>query len=207
VFQAAAIEFAARGFDGAKVDRIAARARLNKAMLYYHFHSKAALYREVLGDMFASTARAVRAVRAAGGPPEAQLAGFIEAIAREGQARGHFPAIWLREIAEGGRHLDEPVVAHVRSVLVTLGEILDEGRRARVFRAVPPFVAQVGIVGPLLLFMASAPIRERFGRRGVPAIAAAPARAMVEYVKVMTLAAVRAGRTAPAAAGQGRTRA
>ena len=33
VFRAAAEEFAARGFDGAKVDRIAARARLNKAML------------------------------------------------------------------------------------------------------------------------------------------------------------------------------
>ena len=45
-------EFAARGFDGAKVDRIAARARVNKAMLYYHFGSKAALYLAILREQF-----------------------------------------------------------------------------------------------------------------------------------------------------------
>ena len=45
---AAAAEFAMRGFEGAKVDRIAKHARVNKAMLYYHFTSKAALYREIL---------------------------------------------------------------------------------------------------------------------------------------------------------------
>ena len=40
---AAAAEFAARGFAGASVDRIARAARVNKAMIYYHFRSKAAL--------------------------------------------------------------------------------------------------------------------------------------------------------------------
>ncbi|HEV3484574.1 MAG TPA: TetR/AcrR family transcriptional regulator, partial [Vicinamibacterales bacterium] len=49
---AAAAEFAARGFAGANVDRIARAARVNKAMIYYHFKSKAALYREILQDMF-----------------------------------------------------------------------------------------------------------------------------------------------------------
>ena len=49
---AAAAEFAARGFAGANVDRIARAARVNKAMIYYHFKSKAALYREILRDMF-----------------------------------------------------------------------------------------------------------------------------------------------------------
>ena len=34
---AAAAEFAARGFAGASVDRIARAARVNKAMIYYHF--------------------------------------------------------------------------------------------------------------------------------------------------------------------------
>ena len=73
---AAAQEFAARGYEGAKVDRIAARARLNKAMLYYHFHNKAALYREILRDVFGAAAAAVEAVREAGGAPEA-LAGSM----------------------------------------------------------------------------------------------------------------------------------
>ena len=43
-------EFAARGFDGAGVDRIARRARVNKAMIYYHFGSKLSLYRAVLRE-------------------------------------------------------------------------------------------------------------------------------------------------------------
>ncbi|HXT27923.1 MAG TPA: helix-turn-helix domain-containing protein, partial [Vicinamibacterales bacterium] len=48
VFAAAAAEFAARGYAGANVDRIARAARLNKAMIYYHFKSKGDLYREIL---------------------------------------------------------------------------------------------------------------------------------------------------------------
>ncbi len=54
---AAVAEFAARGFDGAKVDRIASRARVNKAMLYYHFHNKAALYLTILREQFGALAR------------------------------------------------------------------------------------------------------------------------------------------------------
>ena len=59
---AAAAEFAAHGFAGGNVDRIARAARVNKAMIYYHFHSKAALYREILGDMFRAVCARVRVV-------------------------------------------------------------------------------------------------------------------------------------------------
>src|SRR5258708_29863028 len=88
---AAAQEFAARGFDGAKVDRIAARARVNKAMLYYHFKHKAALYREVLRDVFGAAAAAVEAVPDRGGAPELQLRAFIAAIAGGAVTPPHFP--------------------------------------------------------------------------------------------------------------------
>src|SRR6186997_938790 len=91
---AAAAEFAARGFDGAKVDRIAATARINKAMIYYHFKSKANLYREVLRDVFGAVAAAVVTVRDAGGPADVQLRAFIRALANASVSRPHFPAIW-----------------------------------------------------------------------------------------------------------------
>ena len=197
VFRAAAVEFAARGFDGAKVDRIAARARLNKAMLYYHFPNKAALYREVLVDMLASTAAATRAARAAGGAPQAQLAAFIRAIAREGEARPHFPPMWLREVAEGGRHIDESVILHFRSVLATLGEILEQGRRARVFGPAHPFLTQLGIVGPLLLFLASAPIRRKFAPRVGLALPPVDIETMIAHVEHMTVGALTVNTHAP----------
>lgn len=48
ILDAALDEFAAKGLDGARVDAIAARAGVNKRMLYYYFGSKDDLYRAVL---------------------------------------------------------------------------------------------------------------------------------------------------------------
>ncbi|HEY4658422.1 MAG TPA: helix-turn-helix domain-containing protein, partial [Gemmatimonadaceae bacterium] len=41
-------EFSDKGFAGARVDRIARRARINKRMLYHYFGNKAHLFREIL---------------------------------------------------------------------------------------------------------------------------------------------------------------
>src|SRR3954452_18479885 len=91
VFDAAAAEFAARGYAGANVDRIARRAGVNKAMIYYHFRSKAALYREILHDMLDAVAGRVRAIAASAAPPDDKIRAYVEAIASEGEARPHFP--------------------------------------------------------------------------------------------------------------------
>ena len=164
VWSAAATEFAARGFDGAKVDRIAASARVNKAMIYYHFKSKAGLFNAILHDTFASIAEAVRGVRASGGSPEVQLRAYVQAIAGVAVDRPFFPPIWLREVAEGGRHLDPAVAVHFREVLKMLGEILRDGTAAGTMRPVNPFLVQLGLVGPLTLFIASRPLRDKFAR-------------------------------------------
>lgn len=48
ILEAAFIEFAAQGFAGARVDKIARRASINKRMLYHYFGDKEELFREVL---------------------------------------------------------------------------------------------------------------------------------------------------------------
>ena len=115
---AAREEFAARGFDGAKVDRITRRARVNKAMLYYHFHNKKELYLAILLEQFRAVANAVAAVKEEGGTPEDRLRRYIDTIATVALARPHFPPMWLREIAEGGRHLDASVLVEPASAIV-----------------------------------------------------------------------------------------
>src|SRR6186997_1138944 len=95
IFRAACAEFAARGFAGANVDRIAAAAGVNKAMIYYHFKSKAALYREILNDMFAAVAARLDAMASEQQTPQGKIRSFVEAIAREAEARPHFPPIWF----------------------------------------------------------------------------------------------------------------
>jgi AcrR family transcriptional regulator len=193
---AAAEEFAALGFDGAKVDRIAARARVNKAMLYYHFTNKAALYREVLRDVFGAAADAVEDASTGEGDPEQRLRAFIAAIANSAISRPYFPSIWLREMAEGGRHLDDPVVAQMRRVVESLMAILAAGRRTGRFRDVPPLIAQMGIVGPLLLFAASAPARERMRERTLLPLTGVTREQVIEYVQAATTAALSPQRAA-----------
>ena len=50
ILRAATVLFAAKGPDATRVDEIAARAGVNKRMLYHYFGSKKSLYLSVLGD-------------------------------------------------------------------------------------------------------------------------------------------------------------
>ena len=56
ILDAAAQAFAAAGFEGARIDDIAHRAGVNKAMIYYHIGDKKALYTRVLHDVFGDAA-------------------------------------------------------------------------------------------------------------------------------------------------------
>ncbi|WP_346432607.1 TetR/AcrR family transcriptional regulator [Pseudohoeflea coraliihabitans] len=48
ILAAAQMEFARKGYDGARVDAIVQRARISKNLLYHHFRSKEELYIRVL---------------------------------------------------------------------------------------------------------------------------------------------------------------
>ena len=191
---AAATEFAARGFAGANVDRIARAARVNKAMIYYHFKSKAALYREILRDMFEAVAVRVDEASRTDARAEDKIRAFVEAIATEAEARPHFPPIWFREIAENGTHLDAPTMAHMRRVIGALGRILREGADAGRFQKVNPLLVHAGVVGPLLLYFASGQLRLRLERGGIPGAATVSRDEVVAHVQRLALMAVE-GRT------------
>jgi AcrR family transcriptional regulator len=183
---AAAAEFAARGFAGASVDRIARAARVNKAMIYYHFKSKAALYREILQDVFAGVARRVSDTARSAAPPADKVRSFVEAIAIEAEAP-HFSPMWLREIAEGGPHLDTATVGHMAAVIRTLAAIIAEGVAANEFRPIHPVLLQAGIVGPILMYFGSAGIRRRLERGGVKGAGGLERDAVVAHVQRVTL--------------------
>ncbi len=186
---AAAADFAARGFSGASVDRIARQARVNKAMIYYHFHSKAALYQEILRDMFEAVARRVGDVARDTADPADKIRGFVAAIATEAEARPHFPPIWFREIADAGRHLDARTTAEMARIIAALGGIIGEGVASRRFRPIPALLVHAGIVAPLLLYFASGDLRRRLERRGAHHI---QRREIISHVQRIALATLEA---------------
>lgn len=64
-------EFAAHGFSGARVERIARAADINKAMIFYYFSSKRILYRTLIKSALADLVpRILQAVMESGDPEQ-----------------------------------------------------------------------------------------------------------------------------------------
>ncbi|MEO8257612.1 MAG: TetR/AcrR family transcriptional regulator [Acidobacteriota bacterium] len=160
ILTAAALEFAERGFGGARVDRIARRARVNKAMIYYHFKSKQALYRRLLRDLFTLVGTRLQQIAAGAGSPGQKIDKAIAVFAEMIQQQAAVPAIMLREVAERGAHLDPETLAALTRVPRLIAAIVQEGVDAGVFRPVNPVFAHFTLFAPVLFYLAGAPIRQ-----------------------------------------------
>jgi AcrR family transcriptional regulator len=57
ILKAAEHEFAAKGIYGARIDEIAAKANINKRMIYEYFGNKEELYKTVLADVYTRLSR------------------------------------------------------------------------------------------------------------------------------------------------------
>ena len=165
ILAAAAVEFAARGYAGARVDQIARRARVNKAMLYYHFHSKQGLYRALLRDTFSRAGDRLQAIAASGAAPADQLDNAIEAIAAFVRQHQFFASIMLREIAENGAHLDSETLATLAAIPRAVGGIIQRGVEQGAFRPVHPLAAYFSMLAPMVVYLAGAPIRRQLSAR------------------------------------------
>ncbi len=184
IFDAAAAAFSARGFDGVGVDDIARKAKVNKAMIYYHFADKLALYREVVGDMMQTVGGVATEIAATELPPADKLDRFIEAFVHLADERPWFPTMLLREIAEGAPHLDLETLAKLRAIFAAFGRILNEGHAAGVFRAVQPILAYTSIVGPLLFNAARERVATEHGRADLPMFVEIPHADLIAHTQL-----------------------
>src|SRR6476659_1442065 len=77
ILQAAVREFAQEGVAGARTDAIARSAGVNKALLYYYFQDKEALYQAVLDQVFGGLRAEVHNALSRDLPPREKLAGYV----------------------------------------------------------------------------------------------------------------------------------
>ena len=184
IFQAAAHEFAQRGYDAAGVDRIADRARINKAMLYYHYGSKQGLYVEVLRDMFRAVGARTRAIAQGGGNADAKIDAWVLAIVEEAAARPWFPPIMLRELASGAAHIDAETFGMMNAVYTAVRDVIVQGQGEGTFREVDPLLTYLTILPTILIFFA----RQRIvaaQRKNTQGLAAAAPREVDEFIRHM----------------------
>ena len=185
IFQAAAVEFAEQGYEGAGVDRIAARARVNKAMLYYHFGSKRALYVEVLRDMFRAVGARARAIADGPGSAIEKLDTWIATIVAEAALRPWFPPMMLRELASGAPRFDPDTFSMMNAVFGAVRDVIAQGQREGTFRDVDPLLTHMTIMPPILIFFA----RQRVLARNPVVDGLAAPRDLDDFVRHMQAAA------------------
>jgi AcrR family transcriptional regulator len=161
ILAAAAEEFGALGFAATTVERIARRARVNKAMIYYHFPGKRALYAAIVREHFTPIVEKLAAIRAERGSPEVQLERLIETFVAAVDASKAFLPLFLREIAEGAVHLGAEELALLAGVFGAVRGVIADGTAARVFQPVHPGLAHFTLIAPVIMFRATAPVRER----------------------------------------------
>ena len=187
IFRAAAQEFAQRGYDAAGVDRIAAKARVNKAMIYYYFRSKQGLYVEVLRDMFRTVGARARAIADGQGQAEEKLDAWILTIVEEAADRPWFPPIMLRELASGGAHIDRETFGVLNGVYVAVRDVIVQGQREGTFREADPLLTYFTIMPAILIFFARQRVVARHKR--TQGLAAAAPRHIDEFIPHMQASA------------------
>lgn len=161
ILATAAEVFSKVGFDAARVDDIAERAGVNKAMLYYHVGDKQALYTAVLVETIDRAIAMLAPVAESDLPPTDRLNAIIDTLSRFGTSNPVLTPIVLREIASGGANLPDAMVLKMSSVFNVVARVLGEGVAAGEFRKTNPLLTHVTLVGSIMFLVASRAVRAR----------------------------------------------
>jgi TetR/AcrR family transcriptional regulator len=176
ILQAATECFAASGYDGTRIDEIAERAGVNKALLYYHVGDKQALYDAVLTSTIDRVLAALSEALAPELPPAGKFQAILETFARLGTENGVFIPVVMREIASGGAHMSDAMLLKMSSVFRIVAGVLAEGTASGDFRPTDPLLTHVSIVGSTMFLVASRRVRERVATiAGLPIVQHTPA--------------------------------
>jgi AcrR family transcriptional regulator len=150
ILTAATEEFAAFGLGGARVDRIAERAGINKRMLYYYFGQKEDLFLAVLERAYAKIRGEEQNLNLTQVEPTEAVRRLIEFTWNYYIENPSFPTLLNSENLHRARHLKRS--ARVRELhspfVATIADVLERGARSGIFRSgVDPIQFYISIAG------------------------------------------------------------
>lgn len=150
ILAAARGEFAEFGLGGARMDRIAERAGLNKRLIYYYFEDKEKLFEAVLEQAYLHIREAERELNLLDLKPADALRRLIEFTWNYYLDHPEFLTLLNSANLHKARHLQESQrVRQLNSPLVEmLAELLERGRKDGSFRGgIDPVQLYVSIAG------------------------------------------------------------
>jgi TetR/AcrR family transcriptional regulator len=153
------------------MDAIAAAAGVNKALLYYYFRSKDALYAAVLDEFFQRLrARIHRALDAQAGAGERLLLyarAHFDSVAESLYYARLFQTEMMSSGREGSPYLSHVVDEYIKPISLRVMGVLQEGIAAGEFRAVDPGQFAPSMVSSIIWYFVVAPVLRRL-RPGDP---------------------------------------
>ena len=189
---AARREFADSGLAGARVDEIAARAGVNKQLVYHYFGDKDALYLAVLEWVYEEIRAQERKLNLTGLPPRQAIRKLIESSFDHLAAHPDFILLLNDENRGGARHVrTSRRLEAMHSPLVNMvSKILSEGVRAGVFRkGINPVHLYISIAGLSYFFFSNTPTLSAIFGKDLASAAARSARR--KHVVDLVLQALR----------------
>jgi TetR/AcrR family transcriptional regulator len=161
ILKAAVSEFAEHGIAGARTDAIARAAHVNKALLYYYFKDKDALYEAVLDHVFGGLRDRVMPVLDSTLPPRQKMLEYLGTYFDYIAANPRFPRVvqaeWMRSGA-GNARMQRVAKQYFRPIFGKLVEVLREGIAEGKFRAVNPMDFLPSVAAVIVFYFAAAPV-------------------------------------------------
>lgn len=192
ILEAATGEFARYGLGGARVDRIAARAKANKRMLYYYFGDKEGLFLAALEDRYAHIRNAERSLRLEHLDPRDAVRRLVEFTWDYFLEHPEFMTLLNSENLHKGRHVRRSRrVPEMHSPLVALlRAVLRRGEAQGLFRkGVDPVQLYISIAGEGYFYLSNRYTLSRIFDRDLMAPRALAGRA--RHIADMILNALR----------------
>lgn len=158
ILAAARDEFAEYGLGGARVDRIAERAGLNKRLIYYYFEDKETLFQAVLEQAYRDIREQEMTLHLLDLDPPTAVRRLVEFTWDYYLAHPEFLTLLNSANLHKARHLAESKRARELNspVIETLGAVLERGRRDGVFRGgVDPVQLYVSIAGLAYFYLSN----------------------------------------------------
>lgn len=160
ILNAALQEFAQEGVAGARTDAIAKAAGVNKALLYYYYKDKEALYGAVLDHVFSGLYERLSGVLDQDLPAREKILAYAAAHFDYIATSPLFPRVVLGEMMHGGRrvspHLEHVVTSYFRPLLARLMAVFADGMAKRQIREVDPQNFMLSMVAMNVFYFASA---------------------------------------------------
>jgi TetR/AcrR family transcriptional regulator len=145
ILDAAEAEFARYGLTGARIDAIAARTGVVKAMIYYYFESKEGLYQAVMQRIGSELDSAFEQLTSKVLPIEEAIKTSIRAGIAYGAMYPHRGMLWFYEAIQNQGQYGQS--SGWQKGFWSITAILEQGMAEGVVRSIDPFLTAINILG------------------------------------------------------------